>query len=376
MDLTQPDFPPPSVIDPETPKNAWAGSREGFTRVSARASGRPLATHQYSSVQYLARSNTIIWTAGPAHVGGPKPGCTYAYRLDGDGWTGQDDDIAFPARFEDYFSTVGVDQYDAMPRGIFSVQVVDNVADEVWCGLPNGSAGGAAIIRINSTAQGSKYKYVELLNNGNNMIESTAAIGWAIEGEPWLVYVSEFRPSAFHIVHRTYDAGPTGASLAQWEPRRRKSWNVNVMPLNGLAINRLPTPRPGYGPGAQAGNSMDALRSSICYDRAQRCFYAVIYQLDATPLMDVYRIVPPASDAMVLNIGGVESVADWTSEKLAKHPDSIVELPQAMRTDSPNTADGKEFYPQHGNLCVLQTPVHGLFFMHSTMTQPIFWRLS
>lgn len=373
MDITQPSLPPMGIADStfNTAFQAWEGGPKGATAVGTNADGRPLSTHQYNSIVYDKNRNRVVWTSGPAQVVGPVGNATYCIQLDGDGWTGTNDSVTFPARFHDYFNTSG----GAFPNGRNSCQAYDSVADEIWNSFPNsGFANDVAVVRV-PAAPGSAWHFVEVIaGNGNAQIAGAATVGFCMENEPWLVWFDEVRPWNCTILNRKYIAANRTAD-GTWEGVKRKFWNVTFTPKNGDPNNAIPTAPidPAF-----AANVDNGIASTVVFDPIDRLFYAIIFCLDSTVRMDVYRITPPALDSsgsdgagstFVSGIGsGTEVVAQWTTEKLPLAVGSVLELPTRG-----NSTGG--FYPSHKTASFVHTDtIKGIFFMHDPSQSPIFWK--
>lgn len=367
MDATQQSMPPMGIA------NATVLGPDGKTQVPVPPwrpdDGRGYSMHDYNAIVPDRKRNRVLWPVGPAQSVGPQSNATLAFGMDGDGWPGPNP-VSDPANGKDYFDTSG----GAYPNGRNAVACTDCTRDEIYNSFPNSDFVNAVLIAVSSLAQGSKWRWLQVVaGNGDAQIGKASCVSFAMETEPWLVFFSEVSVSHCVILHRDYPI--------PGYPDRRKYWNVAFQPKGGDPNNVIPSK--ALDP-AWAANVDNGIASTVVFDPVDRLFYAIVFCLDANVLMDVYRITPPAFDpsgadgagsTFVQGIGGNEVVVPWITEKLAKDPQSVLELPTRG-----NSSGG--FYPSHKTANVVWwyrpdgTRVKGIHFEHDPSRSPIFFRLA
>lgn len=344
IDLTQQSYPPMGI-------GLASQVINGATVITSpwHKDGRPLSTHQYNTIIWDKVRNILLWVCGPAQSTGPQANVTYAIFLNEDAWDGTNLN-AFSLN-KDYFDTSG----GAYPNGRNAVSCIDNVAGEIWNSYPNSPFANNVLMPMVSTAPGSKWQWKQFeAGNGLADLGSAAVVSWAMETEPWLVFFSEVKPWECTILNRTYHR--TNGHLVYW--------NVPFKAIDGN-----PIPQKALDPN-YAANVDGGIASTVVFDPVGRVFYAIIFCLDSTPLMDVYKITPPATDQMVLGIGSAtETVTPWNTEKLPKSSQSLLDLPTRG-----NSSGG--WYPSHKTANFLNADWgKGIFFMHDPSKSPIFYEV-
>jgi hypothetical protein len=326
-----------AITDPSIPPAIDLIS-DGKPQASFAPDGRPGAAHTYNAFAYIKRANTLVIGNGAGYNEGTG---IYGYRFDEDGGTD------YPNRNGIYKTphTGWLKNSSYFASGPLSVQesawMADNVRGELWtlpvnCNTP--------LIGKVALKQGATPANVEVALLDVVFPYAFYRKGWAIEGERWLVIVSEADPSQWYLIDRDYqDAQKAG---------RRIAYKVK------LTGDRLPNANAAQ-PSAGAA-----------YDYEQRCFYAWMAGTGRTAVLsDIYKIAPPATSNMATQA--------WIVSKITPDGGTAVDAPYGgpqwqHQTGQSNTGG----WAPYGNFEFVPSPTRGLFYHHRLDLPPMFWKLS
>jgi hypothetical protein len=326
-----------AITDPSIPPAIDLVS-DGNPQASFAPDGRPGAGHTYNAFAYIEATNTLVVGNGAGYNEGTG---VYGYRFDEDGGT-------------DYGNSNGVyrtpdsgwlKNSSYFASGPLSVQesawMTDNVRGELWT-LPVNCA--TPLIGKVSLTQGATPVNVEVALLDVIFPYAMYRKGWAIEGERWLVIVSEADPSQWYLIDRDYQDAQ--------KPGRLIAYKVE---LTGDPLPNASGAQPSAG---------------AAYDYEQRCFYVwMAGTAKTTVLSDVYKITPPATTNMATQA--------WIVSKITPVGGTAVDAPYGgpqwqQQTGQSNTGG----WAPYGNFEFVPSPTRGLFYHHRLDIPPLFWKLS
>ena len=343
INLTDPSLPPAiDLVSDGVPNATWAPD------------GRPGAAEAYNSFAYIRSTNTLVVGQGAGYKEAAI--ALYAYRFNEDGGTNYPVDangtyLTPPTgwvRNTNYWPTVTFPGRNPVPvanAGINLTQecawMTDNARGEVWV-IPTVTSTPYAYKA--SVAQASTFAAVEVTGLDGAGSGSFFKKGWAIEGEPWLVFLREHVPNVWWVINR--DA--------------RNAFNrLQVYPVT-FTGDPLPV--------STITASSSQPTAGAAFDYEARCFYVWFAGNDTSVVLrDVYKIVPPDT--------ALDSTP-WTVTRITPSGGLTPEPPWGgihyrVKTGATNVGG----WSSYGNFEFVPSPTRGIFYHHRLDVPPLFWRL-